>query len=103
MRRAAAAAALRRERNNSNHSDEISLKRHRPDNGILGNNNSPDVANHMSQITPTDFSTNTKHSNNNNNTPPIKDNERERGNFFFFLISIFKKITKISPECRQCE
>lgn len=89
MRRAAAAAALRRERNNSNHSDEISLKRHRPDNGILGNNNSPDVANHMSQITPTDFSTNTKHSNNNNNTPPLKDNERERGNYL--NLNIIKK------------
>lgn len=77
LRRAAAAAALRRERINSNHSDELALKRHRSDNGILGNNNSPDVANHMSQITATDFSTNAKHANNNNNTPPPKE-ERER-------------------------
>ncbi|XP_037026466.1 broad-complex core protein isoform X9 [Bradysia coprophila] len=73
LRRAAAAAAMRRERNNSSHSDELSLKRHRPDNGIPGNNNSPDVVNHMPQVTATDFST-IKH--NNNNTPPIKDSER---------------------------
>lgn len=72
MRRAAAAAALRRERNNSSQSDELSLKRHRPDNGP-GNNNSPDVINHMPQVTATDFST-IKH--NNNNTPPMKDAER---------------------------
>lgn len=74
LRRAAAAAALRRERINSSHSDELSMKRHRPDNGIPGNNNSPDVINHMPQVTATDFST-IKHIN-NNNTPPIKDAER---------------------------
>lgn len=73
LRRAAAAAAMRRERNNSSHSDELQLKRHRPDNGVPGNNNSPDVVNHMPQVTATDFST-IKH--NNNNTPPIKDSER---------------------------
>lgn len=78
LRRAAAAAALRRERNNSSHSDELSLKRHRPDNGIPANNNSPDVVNHMPQVTATDFST-IKHIN-NNNTPPIKDAERIENN-----------------------
>lgn len=71
--RRAAAVALRRERNNSNQSDDFSQKRHRIDNGILGNNNSPDVINHMPQITATDFST-IKH--NNNNTPPLKENDR---------------------------
>lgn len=97
LRRAAAEAALRRVRNNSGQSDEVSLKRHRGmDNGILGNsnnngsnNNSSDVANQMTQITATDFSTsNIKHNNNNNNsvlnnnslnnnsTPPIKDIDR---------------------------
>lgn len=70
LRRAAAAAALRRERNNSSQSDELSLKRQRSDNG---NNNSPDVINHMPQVTAADFST-IKH--NNNNTPPMKDAER---------------------------
>lgn len=60
-------------RNNSNQSDELSLKRPRPDHGTPGNNNSPDVINHMPQVTPTDFST-IKY--NNNNTPPIKDTER---------------------------
>lgn len=80
IRRAVQVAQSRRERNNSNQSDEMSLKRHRSDNGILGNNNSPDVANNMSQITATDFSTNAKYANNNNNTPPLKDErERERG------------------------
>lgn len=64
---------MRRERNNSTQSDDLSLKRHRPDNGISGNNNSPDVVNHMPQVTATDFST-IKY--NNNNTPPLKDNER---------------------------
>lgn len=78
LRRAAAAAALRRERNNSSHSDELSMKRHRPDNGIPGNNNSPDVINHMPQTTATDFST-IKHIN-NNNTPPIKDSDRNIDN-----------------------
>lgn len=48
------------------------MKRHRSDNGP-GNNNSPDVINHMPQVTATDFST-IKH--NNNNTPPMKDAER---------------------------
>lgn len=72
LRRAAAAAAMRRERNNSSLSDELSMKRHRSDNGP-GNNNSPDVINHMPQVTATDFST-IKH--NNNNTPPMKDAER---------------------------
>ncbi|XP_059616235.1 broad-complex core protein isoforms 1/2/3/4/5 isoform X3 [Phlebotomus argentipes] len=71
--RRAAAVALRRERNNSNQSDDFSQKRHRIDNGILGNNNSPDVINHMPQITATDFST-IKH--NNNNTPPLKESDR---------------------------
>lgn len=103
LRRAAAAAAMRRERNNSAQSDEVSLKRHRGmDNGILGNsnnnnnngnNNSLDVANQMTQITATDFSTsNIKHNNNNNNsvlnnnslnnngTPPIKDLDRHSDN-----------------------
>lgn len=73
LRRAAAAAALRRERNSSSQSDELSLKRHRSDNGISGNNNSPDVISHMPQVTAADFST-IKH--NNNNTPPMKDAER---------------------------
>lgn len=94
---------MRRERNNSNQSDEVSLKRHRVDNGILGssnnnngnnnnngsNNNSLDVAN---QMTATDFSTtNIKHNNNNNNnvlnnnslnniTPPIKEIDRHSDN-----------------------
>lgn len=72
LRRAAHAAAMRRERNNSSLSDELSMKRHRSDNGP-GNNNSPDVINHMPQVTATDFST-IKH--NNNNTPPMKDAER---------------------------
>ncbi|XP_055682592.1 broad-complex core protein isoforms 1/2/3/4/5 isoform X3 [Lutzomyia longipalpis] len=72
--RRAAAVALRRERNNSNQSDDYAQKRHRIDNGILGNNNSPDVINHMPQITATDFSTSVKH--NNNNTPPLKENDR---------------------------
>lgn len=107
LRRAAAVAASRRERNNSAQSDEVSLKRHRGmDNGILGNsnnngssnnnssnNNSLDVANQMTQITATDFSTtNIKHNNNNNNsvlnnnrlnnngTPPIKDIDRHSDN-----------------------
>lgn len=73
LRRAAAAAALRRERNNSSQSEELSLKRQRSDNGLSGNNNSPDVINHMPQVTAADFST-IKH--NNNNTPPMKDAER---------------------------
>lgn len=74
LRRAAAAAAtLRRERNNSSQSDELSMKRHRSDNGLSGNNNSPDVVSHMPQVTATDFST-IKH--NNNNTPPMKDAEQ---------------------------
>jgi len=61
------------------------LKRHRPDNGILGNNNSPDVVNHMPQVTAADFSTSIKH--NNNNTPPLKDvnvkNDSNNGNQVF--------------------
>lgn len=90
LRRAAAAAAMRRERNNSSHSDELSLKRHRPDNGIPGNNNSPDVVNHMPQVTATDFST-IKH--NNNNTPPIKDSERienHSGMLWFIIVFIIR-------------
>ena len=54
------------------------MKRHRTDNGIPGNNNCPDVINHMPQSTPTDFSTNIKH--NNNNTPPIKDADKIENN-----------------------
>lgn len=73
LRRAAAAAALKRERNNSSQSEELTLKRQRSDNGLSGNNNSPDVINHMPQVTAADFST-IKH--NNNNTPPMKDAER---------------------------
>lgn len=96
LRRAAVAAAYRRERNNSQQSDEVSLKRHRGmDNGISNNNNNGsnnnnlDIANQMTQITATDFSTtNIKHNNNNNNsvlnnnsvnnneTPPLKDIDR---------------------------
>lgn len=105
LRRAVAASALRRERNNSNQSDELSVKRHRIDNGILGNNNgsnnnSPDVANQMPQITATDFSTsNIKHNNNNNNsvlnnnsvnhivTPPIKDMDRQSESGRFSCLS----------------
>lgn len=94
---------MRRERNSSTQSDEVSQKRHRIDNGILGNsnnngnnnnhgsnNNSLDVAN---QMTATDFSTsNIKHNNNNNSnvlnnnslnnngTPPIKDIDRHSDN-----------------------
>lgn len=69
------AALLRRERNNSNHSDDLSLKRNRMDNGILGNNNNLDAINHMPQITATDFSTHLKH-NNNTILPHIKDTDR---------------------------
>lgn len=94
LRRAAAEAY--RQRRSSNHSEELTLKRHRPDNGILGNNNSPDAANHMSQITATDFSTNAKHANNNNNTPPLLKDDRERererdrnDNGLFFRLAIF--------------
>ncbi|XP_037921471.1 broad-complex core protein isoform X2 [Hermetia illucens] len=75
LRRAAAAAAFRRDRQNSNQSDDLSLKRHRPDNGLSGNNNSPDVTSHMPQVTAADFST-IKH--NNNNTPPLKDDKCEK-------------------------
>lgn len=72
LRRAAAAAALRRERNSS-HDDLTTLKRQRSDNGLSGNNNSPDVMNNMPQVNAADYST-IKH--NNNNTPPMKDAER---------------------------
>jgi broad-like protein len=79
LRRAAQAAAMRRERNNSNHSDELSMKRHRLSNdasaGLLGNNNNLDTVNqHMPQITAADFSTTLKH--NNNLSPHIKDQDR---------------------------
>ncbi|CRK91048.1 CLUMA_CG004736, isoform A [Clunio marinus] len=78
LRRAAAAAFTRRERNNSCHSDELQMKRHRPDSGMMGpniNNNNLDIINHMPQITATDFSTNIKHIN-NNHSPHIKDTDR---------------------------
>lgn len=77
LRRAAAAAAMRRERNSSCHSDDLQLKRHRPDSGMMGpniNNNNLDIINHMPQITATDFSTNIKHI--NNISPHIKDTDR---------------------------
>jgi hypothetical protein len=78
LRRAAAAAAMRRERNSSCNSEELQLKRMRPDSGMLGpniiNNNSLDIINHMPQITATDFSTNLKHM--NNISPHIKDTDR---------------------------
>lgn len=77
MRRAAAAAAMRRERNSSCHSDDLQMKRHRPDSGMMGpniNNNNLDIINHMPQITATDFSTNIKHI--NNISPHIKDTDR---------------------------
>ncbi|KAG5683056.1 hypothetical protein PVAND_012363 [Polypedilum vanderplanki] len=79
LRRAAAAAAMRRERNSSCQSDDLQLKRHRPDSGLMGpninnNNNSLDIINHMPQITATDFSTNIKHM--NNISPHIKDSDR---------------------------
>ncbi|XP_070502144.1 broad-complex core protein isoform X5 [Chironomus tepperi] len=79
LRRAAAAAAMRRERNSSCHSDDLQLKRHRPDSGLMGpninnNNNNLDIINHMPQITATDFSTNIKHM--NNISPHIKDTDR---------------------------
>lgn len=77
LRRAAAAAAMRRERNSSCHSDDLQMKRHRPDSGMMGpniNNNNLDIINHMPQITATDFSTNIKHI--NNMSPHIKDTDR---------------------------
>jgi broad-complex core protein len=77
LRRAAAAAAMRRERNSSCHSDDLQMKRHRPDSGMMGpniNNNNLDIINHMPQITATDFSTNIKHI--NNISPHIKDTDR---------------------------
>lgn len=82
LRRAAAAAAMRRERNSSCHSDDLQMKRHRPDGGLnMGpninnnnNNNNLDIINHMPQITATDFSTNIKHM--NNISPHIKDTDR---------------------------
>jgi broad-complex core protein len=78
LRRAAAAAAMRRERNSSCHSDDLQMKRHRPDSGHMGphinNNNNLDIINHMPQITATDFSTNIKHM--NNISPHIKDTDR---------------------------
>lgn len=77
LRRAAAAAAMRRERNSSCHSDDLQMKRHRPDSGMMGpniNNNNLDIINHMPQITATDFSTNIKHC--NNMSPHIKDTDR---------------------------
>ncbi|XP_037921476.1 broad-complex core protein isoforms 1/2/3/4/5 isoform X7 [Hermetia illucens] len=82
LRRAAAAAAFRRDRQNSNQSDDLSLKRHRPDNGLSGNNNSPDVTSHMPQVTAADFST-IKH--NNNNTPPLKDDKCEKNDDFYSI------------------
>lgn len=75
--RRAAAAAMRRERNSSCHSDDLQMKRHRPDSGMMGpniNNNNLDIINHMPQITATDFSTNIKHI--NNISPHIKDTDR---------------------------
>lgn len=80
LRRAAAAAAMRRERNSSCHSDDLQMKRHRPDSGMMGpniNNNNLDIINHMPQITATDFSTNIKHM--NNMSPHIKDSDRMDG------------------------
>lgn len=78
LRRAAAAAAMRRERNSSCHSDDLQMKRHRPDGGLMNpninNNNNLDIINHMPQITATDFSTNIKHM--NNISPHIKDTDR---------------------------
>lgn len=85
---------MRRERNNSNHSDDLSQKRNRMDNGILGNNNNLDAINHMPQITATDFSTHLKH-NNNTILPHIKDTDRHEtktpnGKFqLHFTISFF--------------
>lgn len=76
LRRAAAAAAMRRERNSSCHSDDLQMKRPRPDSGMMGpniNNNNLDIINHMPQITATDFSTNIKHI---NMSPHIKDTDR---------------------------
>lgn len=90
---------MSRERHNSSHSDELSLKRNRQDNGILGNNNSPDVISHMPQVTPTDFST-IKH--NNNNTPPMKDAERAENysiecNYYYYyvLFKFFSMLVKM--------
>lgn len=80
LRRAAAAAAMRRERNSSCHSDDLQMKRHRPDSGMMGpniNNNNLDIINHMPQITATDFSTNIKHM--NNMSPHNKDSDRMDG------------------------
>jgi hypothetical protein len=68
---------MRRERNSSCHSDDMSMKRHRPDSGMMGpniNNNNLDIINHMPQITATDFSTNIKHM--NSMSPHIKDSDR---------------------------
>lgn len=68
---------MRRERNSSCHSDDLQMKRHRPDSGMMGpniNNNNLDIINHMPQITATDFSTNIKHI--NNISPHIKDSDR---------------------------
>jgi broad-complex core protein len=78
LRRAAAAAAMRRERNSSCHSDDLQMKRHRPDSGMMGpniNNNNLDILNHMPQITATDFSTNIKQ-HINSISPHIKDSDR---------------------------
>lgn len=73
MKHAVAEAASRRARN-SRHDDLNTLKRQRSDNGLSGNNNSPDVMNNMPQVNAADYSTIKLH--NNNNTPPMKDAER---------------------------
>lgn len=82
LRRAAAAAAMRRERNSSCHSDDLQMKRHRPDSVMMGpninnnnNNNNLDIINHMPQITATDFSNNLKQ-HMNSMSPHIKDTDR---------------------------
>jgi broad-like protein len=103
LRRAAAAAAMRRERNSSCHSDDLQLKRHRPDSGLMGpninnNNNNLDIINHMPQITATDFSTNIKHM--NNISPHIKDTDRldvktPNGEYFSLSIDI------VDPQSNQ--
>ncbi|XP_055845866.1 broad-complex core protein isoform X4 [Episyrphus balteatus] len=102
FRRAAAAASLRRDRNNSTPSgvDECTMKRHRPDNGIIpSNNNSPDIRSTSPQLTPADFST-IKH--NNNNTPPIKD-EKRNGPTNNGISAIDKEHFTPSPRARSTD
>ncbi|XP_055910251.1 broad-complex core protein isoforms 1/2/3/4/5 isoform X3 [Eupeodes corollae] len=102
FRRAAAAASLRRDRNNSTPSgvDECTMKRHRPDNGIIpSNNNSPDIRSTSPQLTPADFST-IKH--NNNNTPPLKD-EKRNGPTNNGISAIDKEHFTPSPRARSTD